>query len=123
MTRRILFSVVVTNLALMAWAAGWSALASFETYVLIQGTTLVAGGAIAAWMLYIQHQYEEIYYETAAEWSFEAAAVKGSSYLELRGRSCGPSGTPTTTTCTTSARGSRTTTFAPRTRNRRCSRR
>jgi omega-6 fatty acid desaturase (delta-12 desaturase) len=83
MTRRILFSVVVTNLALMAWAAGWSALASFETYVLIQGTTLVAGGAIAAWMLYIQHQYEETYYETAAEWSFEAAALKGSSYLEL----------------------------------------
>lgn len=83
MTRRILFSVVVTNLALVAWAAGWSALVSFETYVLIQGTTLVAGGAIAAWMLYIQHQYEETYYETAAEWSFEAAALKGSSYLEL----------------------------------------
>jgi acyl-lipid omega-6 desaturase (Delta-12 desaturase) len=83
MTRRVLASVVATNLALVAWAAGWSALAGFETFLIVQGTTLVAGGAIAAWMLYIQHQYEETYYETAEEWSFEAAALQGSSYLEL----------------------------------------
>jgi acyl-lipid omega-6 desaturase (Delta-12 desaturase) len=83
MTRKILFSVVVTNLALVAWAVGLSALVGWQTYLLIQGTTLVAGGAIAAWMLYIQHQYEETYYETAEEWSFEAAALKGSSFLKL----------------------------------------
>jgi acyl-lipid omega-6 desaturase (Delta-12 desaturase) len=83
MTRRTLFSVVATNLALVAWAAGWSTLVGFESYLLIQGTTLVAGGAVAAWMLYIQHQYEETYYETAAEWSFESAALQGSSYLKL----------------------------------------
>jgi acyl-lipid omega-6 desaturase (Delta-12 desaturase) len=83
MTRRVLFSVVVTNLALAAWAVGWSALVGWQTYLVIQGTTLVAGGAIAAWMLYVQHQYEETYYETATEWSFEAAALQGSSYLEL----------------------------------------
>jgi acyl-lipid omega-6 desaturase (Delta-12 desaturase) len=83
MTRRVLASVLATNLALVVWAAGWSALAGFETYLIVQGTTLVAGGAIAAWMLYIQHQYEETYYETAEEWSFEAAALQGSSYLEL----------------------------------------
>src|SRR3954469_6490457 len=61
MTRRILLSVVLTNLALVAWVAGWSALAGWPTFLLVQGTTLVAGGAIAAWMLYIQHQYEETY--------------------------------------------------------------
>ena len=49
----------------------------------IQGTTLVAGGAIAAWMLYIQHQYEDTYYQAADEWQFELAALQGSSYLEL----------------------------------------
>jgi omega-6 fatty acid desaturase (delta-12 desaturase) len=83
MNRRTLFSVVATNLALVAWAAGWSTLVGFNTYLLVQGTTLVAGGAVAAWMLYIQHQYEETYYETAAEWSFESAALQGSSYLKL----------------------------------------
>jgi acyl-lipid omega-6 desaturase (Delta-12 desaturase) len=83
MTRRILFSVVATNLALVGWAVGWSVVAGWQTYALVQGTTLVAGGAIAAWMLYVQHQYEDTYYRAAGEWSFELAALQGSSYLAL----------------------------------------
>jgi acyl-lipid omega-6 desaturase (Delta-12 desaturase) len=83
MSRRILFGVVVTNLALAGWGIAWSALIGWQTYVLIQGTTLVAGGAVAGWMLYIQHQYEETYYQAADEWQFELAALQGSSYLEL----------------------------------------
>ena len=113
-----------TNLALAGWAIGWSALVGWQTFLLIQGTTLVAGGAVAAWMLYIQHQYEDTYYRAAGEWRFELAALQGSSYLDAPARrSPGRSATPTTTTCITSARRSRTTACAPRTRSRRCSRR
>jgi omega-6 fatty acid desaturase (delta-12 desaturase) len=83
MSPRILLSVLVTNVALVGWAFGWSAIVGWQTFLLIQGTTLVAGGAIAAWMLYIQHQYEETYYQSASEWQFERAALQGSSYLEL----------------------------------------
>ena len=83
MSRKILLSVLATNLALAAWAIGWSALVGWPTYLLMQGTTLVAGGAVAAWMLYIQHQYEETYYQGGSEWRFELAALQGSSYLEL----------------------------------------
>jgi omega-6 fatty acid desaturase (delta-12 desaturase) len=83
MTPKILLSVVVTNLALVAWVLGWSALVGWGTFLLIQGTTLVAGGAIAAWMLYIQHQYEDTYYQSPGNWQFELAALQGSSYLRL----------------------------------------
>jgi omega-6 fatty acid desaturase (delta-12 desaturase) len=83
MSRKILLSVVLTNLALAGWAIGWSALVGWQTFLLVQGTTLVAGGAVAAWMLYIQHQYEETYYQAAGEWQFELAALQGSSYLDL----------------------------------------
>jgi omega-6 fatty acid desaturase (delta-12 desaturase) len=83
MSRRILFSVVVTNLALAGWAVGLSALVGWLTFLLVQGTTLVAGGAVAAWMLYVQHQYEDTYYMAGGDWSFELAALKGSSYLAL----------------------------------------
>ena len=83
MTRRILFSVVMTNLALAGWAIGWGALLGWGTFLIITGTTLVAGGAVAAWMLYVQHQYEDTYYRSADEWNFELAALQGSSYLEL----------------------------------------
>ena len=83
MSRRILLSVVATNVAVVGWALGWSALVGWQAYLLIQGTTLVAGGAVAALMLYVQHQYEETYYKAADEWQFELAALQGSSYLEL----------------------------------------
>jgi omega-6 fatty acid desaturase (delta-12 desaturase) len=83
MTRRILLSVVATNLALVAWVLGWSALVGWQTFLAIQVTTLVAGGAIGAWMLYIQHQYEDTYYQAPGSWKFELAALQGSSYLEL----------------------------------------
>ena len=83
MNRRILASVVATNLALVAWVLGWSAVVGWQTFLLIQVTTLVAGGAIGAWMLYIQHQYEDTYYQAPGAWKFELAALQGSSYLEL----------------------------------------
>jgi omega-6 fatty acid desaturase (delta-12 desaturase) len=83
MTPRILLSVVLTNLALVTWVLGWSALVGLGTFLLIQGTTLIAGGAIAAWMLYIQHQYEDTYYSSPESWQFELAALQGSSYLAL----------------------------------------
>jgi len=59
------------------------ALLGWTTYLLIQGTTLVAGGAVAAWLLYVQHQYEDTYYRAPAAWQFERAALEGSSYLKL----------------------------------------
>jgi omega-6 fatty acid desaturase (delta-12 desaturase) len=83
MTRSILRSVVATNLALVVWVVGLSALVGWATFLLIQGTTLVAGGAIAAWMLYIQHQYEDTYFQSGGSWQFELAALQGSSFLKL----------------------------------------
>jgi omega-6 fatty acid desaturase (delta-12 desaturase) len=83
MTRSILRSVVATNAALAVWIAGLSALVGWPVFLLIQGTTLVAGGAVAAWMLYIQHQYEDTYFQTGGSWRFELAALQGSSFLKL----------------------------------------
>jgi omega-6 fatty acid desaturase (delta-12 desaturase) len=83
MTRRILASVVATNVALAGWVLGWSAIVGWGTFLAIQVTTLIAGGAIGAWMLYIQHQYEDTYYQAPGSWNFELAALQGSSYLKL----------------------------------------
>jgi len=83
MTRKILLSVLATNVALAGWALGLAALVGWSTFLILQGTTLVAGGAIAGWMLYIQHQYEDTYYEAQGEWKFELAALQGSSFLRL----------------------------------------
>ena len=34
-------------------------------------------------MLYIQHQYEDTYFQTGGSWQFELAALQGSSFLKL----------------------------------------
>jgi len=83
MTGRMLFSVVLTNLALVVWAVGLGLLAGWQTFLIMQGTMLVVAGAVGAWMLYIQHQYEETYYQAGGDWNFELAALQGSSFLEL----------------------------------------
>ncbi|MBM3666250.1 MAG: fatty acid desaturase [Actinobacteria bacterium] len=83
MSRRVLLSVVLTNLALVAWAVVLASLVGWQTFLLLQGTTLVAGGAVGAWLLFVQHQYEDAYFRSPEEWSFELAALQGSSFLQL----------------------------------------
>lgn len=83
MTRSMLFDVLFTNALLVAWIAFWMSVLGVGPFLLLQGTTLIAGGAIAAWMLYIQHQYEQTYYARSDAWNFEAAALQGSSFLKL----------------------------------------
>ena len=76
MTRKMLLSMVVTNLALAGWAIGSRALVGWQSHALIQDTTLVAGRAIAAWTLHNQHQHEHTYYRSAGQWNFELAALR-----------------------------------------------
>ena len=61
----------------MAWLFGW------ETYLLIQLTISVVGGAIGVWLFYVQHQYENTYWERHKDWNYMEAALYGSSYYKL----------------------------------------
>ena len=100
MSPRILASVVATNLALVAWALGWSGVVGWQTFLLIQGTTLVAGGAIAAWMLYIQHQYEDTSTRRPAAGNSSSPRCRAAPTSSCRACSPGRSATPISTTCT-----------------------
>jgi omega-6 fatty acid desaturase (delta-12 desaturase) len=76
-------SVWVTNLALFAMAAGLSTLFGLKTYLLIQLTVTMVGGAIGVWMFYVQHQFDGAYWERGESWDFTAAALQGSSFYRL----------------------------------------
>ncbi|WP_414045161.1 fatty acid desaturase [Macrococcus equi] len=41
------------------------------------------GGMLGIWMFYIQHTFEESYFEENSEWDYVKAAVEGSSYYKL----------------------------------------
>jgi acyl-lipid omega-6 desaturase (Delta-12 desaturase) len=80
---RIRRSVIGTNLALavivgaLGWALGW------REYLLVQAPTVVLAGAAGVFLFYVQHQFEDTYWQRPDEWSFTDAALRGSSHLRL----------------------------------------
>ncbi len=83
MRRRHRQSVIATNLVLgviiaaIVWLLGWQA------WVLVQVPTAVLAGTLGVWMFYVQHQFEDVYWENSEHWSYADAALRGSSYLKL----------------------------------------
>jgi acyl-lipid omega-6 desaturase (Delta-12 desaturase) len=63
--------------ALLIWAIGWQA------FVLVQGPIFFISGLMGIWLFYVQHQFEDSYFENEDEWSYVKAAVDGSSYYKL----------------------------------------
>jgi omega-6 fatty acid desaturase (delta-12 desaturase) len=80
---RIRRSVIVTNIALvvlvgaLCWLIGW------RQYLLVQAPTALLAGAVGVWLFYVQHQFEDTYWQSNEGWSYADAALRGSSYLKL----------------------------------------
>jgi acyl-lipid omega-6 desaturase (Delta-12 desaturase) len=80
---RIKRSVRATNLALLVlvgvlcWLLGW------QNYLLVEAPTILLAGAAGIWLFYVQHQFEGVYWESGERWSYDDAALQGSSYLKL----------------------------------------
>jgi acyl-lipid omega-6 desaturase (Delta-12 desaturase) len=76
-------SIWLTNLSiaalvtLMVVAVGWQRL------LLVHGPILILTCAIGVWLFYVQHQFEDTYWERKPDWDFYDAALKGSSHLVL----------------------------------------
>jgi omega-6 fatty acid desaturase (delta-12 desaturase) len=76
-------SVQLTNLALavvlgaLIWVVGPGA------WLIVQMPTAVLAGVAGVFLFYVQHQFEDAYWESGEQWSYDDAALKGSSYLKL----------------------------------------
>jgi acyl-lipid omega-6 desaturase (Delta-12 desaturase) len=51
--------------------------------LLIQGPIAFVAGSVGVWLFYVQHQFEDTYWQSAEGWSYADAALRGSSYLKL----------------------------------------
>ncbi|HEY2438070.1 MAG TPA: fatty acid desaturase, partial [Solirubrobacteraceae bacterium] len=76
-------SVIGTNIALALLVAALCWLIGWEDFLLVQAPTLMLAGAAGIWLFYVQHQFEDAYWEDAGSWSYADAALRGSSYLKL----------------------------------------
>jgi len=81
--RRERQSVRLMNVAILAVAALLSWVFGVAPYLMIQLTVTMVAGAAGVWLFYVQHQFEEAYWERGDNWDYTAAALRGSSFYKL----------------------------------------
>ncbi len=53
------------------------------TFLAVVLPSALLAGSAGIWLFYVQHQFEDVYWQNSDEWSYDAAALQGSSYLKL----------------------------------------
>lgn len=76
-------SVYAMDLAILGMAVALSLVFGITAYVIIQLIIVMVAGGAGVWMFYVQHQFEDVYWERDENWSFTAAALQGSSFYKL----------------------------------------
>ncbi|MBP1643873.1 MAG: fatty acid desaturase family protein [Acidobacteria bacterium] len=76
-------SVLGTNVALAAVVTALGLTVGWKTFALVQLPIIVVAGAIGVWLFYVQHQFEDTYWEHEEAWDFYRAGAHGSSFYDL----------------------------------------
>lgn len=80
---RLRRSVIATNLALAVMVGALCLLLGWREYLLVQLPTVMLAGSAGVWLFYVQHQFEDTYWQSSEDWSYADAALRGSSHLKL----------------------------------------
>jgi len=80
---RIKRAIIATNVALAVAIAALCLLIGWQAYLLVQLPLVLLAGGTGIWLFYVQHQFEDAYWETGEQWSYADAALRGSSHLKL----------------------------------------
>jgi omega-6 fatty acid desaturase (delta-12 desaturase) len=81
--KRERYSVIFTNLAILAIIGLTSLTIGFRAYALVQLPVMIIAGAIGVWLFYVQHQFEGVHWARHEVWDPIRAALEGSSYYKL----------------------------------------
>jgi len=76
-------SVVATDFALAGVVWGMASLVGLRPFLLVHLPITLIAGAIGVWLFYVQHQFEETYWDHQGAWSFFRAGAHGSSFYDL----------------------------------------
>jgi acyl-lipid omega-6 desaturase (Delta-12 desaturase) len=70
-------AILVAVIALLCVTVGW------QQFLIVQGSIFMISGAAGIWLFYVQHTFEDSYFEEDKEWQYVLAAVEGSSFYKL----------------------------------------
>jgi acyl-lipid omega-6 desaturase (Delta-12 desaturase) len=76
-------SVFLTNMGIVAVGIVFSLIFSFRTFAIMQFIVLTMASTIGLWLFYVQHQFEDVYWEEGENWNSKEAALKGSTFYQL----------------------------------------
>ncbi|RFU63707.1 fatty acid desaturase [Peribacillus glennii] len=68
---------IVILVALLCLTLGW------KSFLLVQVPIFWISGAAGIWLFYVQHTFEDSYFEEDEHWEYVKAAVEGSSFYKL----------------------------------------
>jgi acyl-lipid omega-6 desaturase (Delta-12 desaturase) len=76
-------SVIGTDIALAVLVGGLCWLVGWRDYLMVALPPAMLAGAAGIWLFYVQHQFEDAYWQSSSDWNYADAALRGSSYLKL----------------------------------------
>lgn len=81
--RKEWISVVGTNLGIAAvLVVAWQTLGLW-TFLSLWAPVFFISGAVGLWLFYVQHQFEETYWEHGDGWDYHRAGLEGSSWFDM----------------------------------------
>jgi acyl-lipid omega-6 desaturase (Delta-12 desaturase) len=76
-------NIYFTNLMIGVLALLIILLIGFKAFLLIQLPVILISHSVGIWLFYIQHQFDDVYWERESKWDYKISAIKGSSFLKL----------------------------------------
>jgi omega-6 fatty acid desaturase (delta-12 desaturase) len=80
---RLRHSVLGTDVVLVVAIGGLCWLIGWQSFLIVWAPAAMLAGSVGIWLFYVQHQFEDAYWQGADDWSYSDAALRGSSYLKL----------------------------------------
>jgi omega-6 fatty acid desaturase (delta-12 desaturase) len=77
------FSVYSTNAAIAAIVIGFSWWIGFGNFMAIYFPAIFIAASAGILLFYVQHQFEDTYWNEHGEWDYATAAIRGSSYFKM----------------------------------------
>jgi omega-6 fatty acid desaturase (delta-12 desaturase) len=78
-----LWNVWMTNVAIAGLIATLAIAAGGKSLLVIYLPAYYLATMAGVWLFYVQHQFEDAYWESHEKWDYATAAVQGSSHLQL----------------------------------------
>jgi omega-6 fatty acid desaturase (delta-12 desaturase) len=80
---RLRHSVLLTDLSLLAIVGPLCWWIGVVNFLIVWAPAAILAGSAGIWLFYVQHQFEDAYWESGEQWTYANAALRGSSYLKL----------------------------------------